>query len=219
MTTTRKKGRALKGAKTRRLSGKEKAEILKSYLRNLRISRHRRFPNTSVKPISRRISNYLENIKDKKKQEEEDNKVKIVSIVVRLRRINNQLKKALEIYDEEVETNNNSDIVEAVSVFLSTVYDVTQETPEVLEVFQSYEDNPADYVEELTDYIDENIIKGYKKVSKAELSNRIRISTAIIDVLFKAIMANVDSLNMAISGSRDKLSSTMKSMIDDVEML
>ena len=77
-----------------------------------------------------------------------------------------------------------------------------------------------EYVDEFTEYIDDDIISGYKKAALADISNRVKESEVILKILISAIESNARDLNEGIAADRsDGLAVAVNNMMDGVERM
>ena len=168
--------------------------------------------------MAARVRNFTRNAKNKAK-EAQTARVKMAYIVVRLRTMNNQLKLALDIYNERVEEQQEGHLIDAVSMFLDSIKADVEEKEDEFEGFVPDDDlGVYEYVDEFTEYIDDDIITGYKKASLADISNRVKESGVILKILQSAIESNARSLNEGVAAdASDRLAIAVNNMMDGVE--
>lgn len=175
---------------------------------------------STVKSMSARVRNFTRNARNKAKAAQTA-RVKMANIVVKLRNMNNQLKLALDIYNERVEEQQSGPLIDAVSMFLDSIKADVGEIEDDFEGFVPDDDlGVYEYVDEFTEYIDDDIISGYKKASLADISNRVKESGVILKILQSAIESNARSLNDAIAtDASDRLAVAVNNMMDGVESM
>jgi len=176
--------------------------------------------SSSVKSMAARVRNFTRNAKNKAK-EAQTSRVKMANIVVKLRVMNNQLKLALNIYNGRVEEQQEGPLIDAVSMFLDSIKSNVEDNEDELEGFVPDDDlGVYEYVDEFTEYIDDDIINGYKKASLSDINNRVKESYIILKILHLAIESNARNLNEAIAtDSSDRLAVAVHNMMDGVERM
>ena len=210
----------VKGTQKVRISTGNRSQLLRSHRRNLNTARRRGMASSTVKSMVARVRNFTRNAKNKAK-EAQTARVKMANIVVKLRIMNNQLKLALDIYNDRVEKEQGGDLIDAVSMFLDSIKSDVEEKEDDFEGFVPDDDlGVYEYVDEFTEYIDDDIITGYKKASLADISNRVKESGVILKILQSAIESNARNLNEGIAADRsDRLAVAVNNMMDGVERM
>ena len=187
--------------KTRKLNASRKAELMRSYKKDLQIARHRGFPNTSVVSLSSRQKQNLTRRADKNKNKQEASKrAKMAQSVVKLRYLNKQLKTALDAYNDKTEEGNLSgELIDAVSILIDSIKGRIQDMRASLPGFKSDNaDYPYEFVDDFSDYIDDDIIHGFKKANHMNVERRVKESNVILKILQDSIVENARDLNAAI---------------------
>ena len=104
--------------------------------------------------------------------------------------------------------------MDAVSALLDDIRESIEQKKDELDGFTIEEDNQYEYVDELTDFIDYNIIQGYKKAKLSNISNRVKNSEIIINVLVQSIQRNAGNLHEAMASNKSELAMAIDDMID-----
>ena len=203
-----------------RISTGNRSQLFRSHRRSLNVARRRGMAPSTVKSMAARVRNFTRNARNKTKAAQTA-RVKMANIVVKLRNMNNQLKLALDIYNERVEEQQSGPLIDAVSMFLDSIKADVEEIEDDFEGFVPDDDlGVYEYVDEFTEYIDDDIISGYKKASLANISNRVTESGVILKILQSAIESNARSLNEAIAtDSSDRLAVAVNNIMGGVERM
>ena len=187
--------------KTRKLNTLRKAELMRSYKKDLQIARHRGFPNTSVMSLkTRKQRNLTRRANINKSKEEASKRAKMAQSVVKLRYLNKQLKTALDAYNDKTEEGNVSgELIDAVSILIDSIKGRIENMRASLPGFKSDNiDHPYEFLDDFSDYIDDDIIHGFKKASHMNVERRVKESNVILKILHDSIMENARDLNAAI---------------------
>jgi hypothetical protein len=143
-------------------------------------------------------------------------KQKVKAIADRLASANRKLALVVKEYDNEINKNNaNSTLVDSVSIFLSTIAMKVKEDTDIMTHFDSTEENDVDYLEELSDYISEKIISGFKSksINLSNITTRNMVGRALLHILEESISEHVDDLQEAVKASRG---SALSKAVDDM---
>ena len=173
----------------------------------MKVAAHRTGTVAGVKPALHRIQEGRITLRMK-------DRVKMDVIVRKLRDINNDLEGAIEAYDEKVsEENSESDLMTAVSVFLSDIADTISAKKDALPGLDASSENPADFVEGLVEYINGQIVTGYKKAGN--LVARIRMANVITPLLRACIARHSSDIKGAIASetAEDELADAMAELM------
>jgi hypothetical protein len=210
----------VKSTRKVRISTGNRSQLFRSHRRNLNVARRRGMASSTVKSMAARVRNFTRNAKNKTK-EAQTARVKMANIVVKLRVMNNQLKLALEIYNDRVEDEQEGPLIDAVSMFLDSIKSNVEDREDEFEGFVPDDDiGVYEYVDEFTEYIDDDIISGYKKAALADISNRVKESEVILKMLISAIESNARDLNEGIAADRsDRLAVAVNNMMDGIERM
>jgi len=126
-------------------------------------------------------------IENKTKRESEHH-IKMDKTVGALRKFNRKLKAAMAEYDEKMEElNANSNAVLDVSVFLDYIKQEVEAQREALRIHinPNSENEPPDYVDKLTDFIDDKIIKNY--TNAVNITRRVESAKILLNIFNKSI--------------------------------
>jgi hypothetical protein len=204
-----------KGSRRTEINKGKRSVLFRNYKRNVRTAEHRGLPNSTVRSLASRVRNVTRNMKNKAK-EAMRSRVKMSGKVVKLREINIQLSKALDIYIDELnEDNLSGDLIDAVSMLLERIYSETERVKDQLHGFKTEETNQYEYVVKLSDYIDDDIISGYKKASSANIDGRVKESEILIEILTKSIKASIHDIETALKASKSTMNEDEESDSDD----
>jgi len=131
--------------------------------------------NPIVVPYNKRVKNTLAERKNKNTRH---NKM-INNIIPKLKKFNDKLKLGIKTYDAKINAGNISDdLMDAVSQFLDYIKISIEASNLHLEI---EEENPADYVEKLTEFIDNNLIDNH--MNAKNISSRIRTAKVLLNIL------------------------------------
>ena len=201
------RSKALKSTRLKDLSLAQKTALRSKTLRNLKVSVHRTGTTKGVKPAAHRIEEGRITLRMK-------DRVKMDVIVRKLRDINIDLEGAIEAYDDKVdEGDSESDLMTAVSAFLSDIADSIRAKGKALPGLDISSDSPADFVEGLVEYINDKIVAGYKKAGN--LAARIRMANVITPLLRNSISTHSSAIKgaMASEAEEDELVDAMASLM------
>jgi small-conductance mechanosensitive channel len=191
-----------------------KSVLFRSHRRNLNVARRRGLPNSTVRSLASRVRSVTQRNKNKA-NEADKSRIKMSSKVAKLREINRQLKKALDMYIEELDNETvSSPLMDAVSALLDDIRESIEQKKDELDGFTIEEDNQYEYVDELSDFIDDSVIHGYKKAPSSNIRNRVKNSEIIINVLVQSIQRNADKLHEAMASNKSELAMAIDDMID-----
>ena len=143
-------------------------------------------------------------------------KLKVKGIANRLASANRKLALVVKEYDNEINKKKpNKKLVDSVSIFLGTIAMKTKENTDVLTDFDSMEENEVDYVEELSNYISDEILSGFKSksITLSNITTRNTVGRALLHILEESISQHVDDLQKAVNDSKD---SALGSAVDDM---
>ena len=196
---------SMKGSRRTEINKGKRSVLFRNYKRNLRTAKHRGLSNSGVRSLASRVRNATRNLKNKAK-EAARSRVKMSGKVVKLREINTQLAIALDMYIDELNDDNLSgDLIDAVSMFLDRIFNETEEVKDQLHGFKTTETNQYEYVVKLSDYIDDDIIHGYKRASSENIGRRVKESEILIEILTDSIRASADDIQTAIKAHKENM--------------
>ena len=164
---------------------------------------------------ARLLSERFKNIKNKNTAISRK-KLKVKAIADRLASANRKLALVVKEYDNEINKKNpNKKLVDSVSIFLGTIAMKAKEDTDVLTNFDSVEENEVDYVEELSDYISDEILSGFKSksITLSNITTRNTVGRALLHILEESISEHVDDLQEAVNDSKD---SALGRAVDDM---
>jgi hypothetical protein len=109
--------------------------------------------------------------------------------------------------------NSDSDLMTAVSMLFADIADAVLKKSDALPGFDASLESPADFVEALVEYINENIVVGYKKAGN--LAARIRMAKTILPLLHSSIVAHSSSIKGAMASEtvEDELADAMAALM------
>jgi polyhydroxyalkanoate synthesis regulator phasin len=166
-----------------------RAQAARNTRRNAKASVHRGHVSQSGHPIFKSYHSRVVNATRKasnKANKNAERHIKLDKSVGKLRVINNKIRNALKIYDAKVEQGEVSDdIIDAVSIFLSSIKDALDESDLDLDI---NEENPADYVDELTKYIKRNLIDNYN--NGKSIDKKVKEAVYILNVFRDSVKEN-----------------------------
>jgi hypothetical protein len=164
---------------------------------------------------TRLLSEMFKNKKDKNAAISKKKQM-VKAIADRLVSANKKLALVIKEYDNEInKTKPNSTLVDSVSIFLSAIAMKVKENTDIMTHFDSTEENYVDYLEELSDYISEKIISGFKSksINLSNITTRNMVGRALLHILEESISENVDDLQEAVKASRG---SALSKAVDDM---
>jgi hypothetical protein len=164
---------------------------------------------------TRLLSEMFKNKKDKNAAISKKKQM-VKAIADRLVSANKKLALVIKEYDNEInKTKPNSTLVDSVSIFLSAIAMKVKENTDIMTHFDSTEENDVDYLEELSDYISEKIISGFKSksINLSNITTRNMVGRALLHILEESISEHVDDLQEAVKVSRG---SALSKAVDDM---
>lgn len=176
--------------KTRKINFHRKSELIRQYREDLKMARRRGIPNSSVKSLNtRRKQNDNQQTAKNKPNHEASKRVKIAQSVIKLRYLNKQLKTSLDLYNDKIKEGHVSDkILDGVSILIDSIKVRVEDMKASLTGFHSNNvDHPYEFVDDFSDYIDDDIIYGFKKASYMNIEKRVKISNVILKILEDSI--------------------------------
>jgi len=142
--------------------------------------------NPIVVPYKKRVKNATRKASNKANKNAE-NHIKLDKSITKLRVINNKLINALRIYDEKVDKGELSgELIDSVSLFLGSIQDALSGNEIDLNVDE--DDNPADYVDQLTKYIKRHLINNFN--NGKNISKKVREAVFILNVFKDSVKEN-----------------------------
>jgi hypothetical protein len=197
---------APKSNKTRKINFHRKSELIRQYREDLKIARRRGMSNLSVKSLNtRRKQNDNQQTAKNNANHEASKRVKIAQSVIKLRYLNKQLKTSLDLYNDKIEEGHVSDkVLDGVSVLIDSIKVRVDDMKGSLTGFHSNnDDHPYEFVDDFSDYIDDDIIHGFKKASYTSIEKRVKISNVILKILEDSIKDVDDFFSTQIKASNN----------------